>query len=1456
MLQAIIRFSIRNKLVIGLYVLALTGWGIYALSRLPVDALPDITSNQVQVITTSPSLAAPEVERLITFPIEQATANIPGITEMRSISRFGLSVVTIVFTDRTDIYWARQQVAERLNEARDDIPASAGRPGLAPVTTGLGEVFQYVLRPQKGFEGRYGLAELRSIQDWIVRRQLLGTPGVADISSFGGYLKQYEIAVIPEKLKSMGVTMQDLFTALEKNNQNSGGAYIEKGAGALFIRTEGLANSIDDLQQIFIRHTDEGIPVFLKEVAEVRIGHAVRYGAMTYKDEGEVAGAVVLMLKGANASAVIKHVKEKIEQVKKSLPEGVVLETFYDRTKVVNNAIQTVSINLLEGALIVIFILVLFLGHLRAGLIVASVIPLSLLFAVIMMNMFGVSGNLMSLGALDFGLIVDGAVFSVEAVMFRLLNSKSISGSLLISQQQMDEEVMQASGKMMSAAVFGQMIILIVYLPILTLEGIEGKMFRPMAQTVAFALLGAFILSLTYVPMVSSLLLSKKTTHAKNFSDRIMEMLKRGYTPFLRKMLSIPALVVAAAVMLFAVSLLAATRLGGEFIPELEEGDFAVDARLYPGSSLSESIRVSLQAAGLLQRKFPEIEKIVTRIGASEIPTDPMPVEMTDIIIMLKPKSEWVSASTSDALADTMHKVLQEIPGLSTGFKFPIQMRFNELISGARQDVVCKIFGENLDSLSLYVQELGRIISTVPGATDLYVEAATGLPQIVVRYNRASLAHYRLNIEDVNAVVQAAFAGRTAGQVYENERHYDLVVRLQEERRTDISAVEDLLLPAPGGLQVPLSQVATVEIIEGPAQIQRENAARRIIAAFNVRGRDIQSAVKELDKKVNSRLNLPPGYYIRYGGQFQNFSEARNRLAIALPVALLLIFVILWFAFHSLKNVLLIFSAIPLSAIGGILFLWLRSMPFSISAGIGFIALFGVSVLNGIVLITEFNRLRREGLADLKQIVMEGTNRRLRPVLMTASVASLGFLPMAVSQSVGAVVQRPLATVVIGGLITATLLTLVVLPVLYVWLHRAKRGRRKKQPIAFVLFALLLPVAGYSQNSAARTMPLDEMLQRASVHNLSLQISRKNRDYWKELQSATAQLPHTQVGAEYGNINSANNDTRFFISQSFALPVVYRRQRNWYVASEKSAAARVSMEQRELDKKVRTAFFSLVDLLERRRLLERLDSIYSHFLEAAALRLKTGEANVLEKNSAEAQVLQLRLQRQEVDADILREQQQLQWLLNTTDTLLPDYQELWFREALAPDSSWLPQHPALQYQQEQVNVADARVEMERSALSPEFSIGYSNQSIIGYQSTNGVDEKYYDAGDRFGIYQLSVGLPLFTRASKARVRAMKVQSEIARLDMISTSRQLTTQWLQLTEDYKKFLRQISYYEQTGLQQAALMIANANLAFEKGAINYVEWTLLMSNAANIELGYLQAVRSLNQSIIELQYITGK
>ncbi|MEO6305611.1 MAG: CusA/CzcA family heavy metal efflux RND transporter, partial [Bacteroidia bacterium] len=833
--------------------LALIGYGSYQIIQLPIDAVPDITDNQVQVITVTPSLGAPDVERLITFPIEQANSNIPGLKEIRSFSRFGLSLITIVFNDDVDIYWARQQVTERLTIAQSQIPKGVGEPKLAPVTTGLGEIYQYVLKPKPGYENKYNATELRTIQDWIVKRQLISVKGVADVSSFGGRVKQYEIAINPNKLKSHNITISDVFTALEKNNENTGGAYIEKASTVLYIRAEGLIATIDDIKNIVVKNIADGTPLLINDVAEVRIGNATRYGAITYNDEGEVAGAVVMMLKGDNSSRVIKDVKEKINQIKKTLPEGVELEPFLDRTKMVNSAIGTVSKNLLEGALIVILILVLFLGNLRAGIIVASVIPLAMLFAVIMMNIFGVSGNLMSLGALDFGLIVDGAVIIVEACMFQI----HISNQKKVSQLQMDDIVYNTSTRMRNAAVFGELIILAVYLPIFTLEGIEGKMFKPMAQTVAFALLGAFILSLTYIPMMTALFLNKNISHKKNISDRMMEVLERIHQKYLIKVLSIPKTIVGSVVALFIISLIVLSTLGGEFIPELPEGDFAVETRVLTGSNITTSSEAILKSAHILLKKFPEIEKIVGKTGSGEIPTDPMPMEASDMMIILKDKSEWTSAESWNELSEKMSEALKDIPGVTYSFQYPVAMRFNELMTGAKQDVVCKIFGENLDTLSKYSKLLGSVASKIDGAENIYVEPIDGLPQLIIKYKRNLIAQYGLNIQDINKVVNTAFAGQSSGLIYEDEKRFDMVVRLAGEQRRNLEDVQNLLIPTPKGTQIPLNQVADVSIEESVNQIQRDDAKRRIIVGFNVGNRDVQSIVKDLQTQIEKKIKFP-----------------------------------------------------------------------------------------------------------------------------------------------------------------------------------------------------------------------------------------------------------------------------------------------------------------------------------------------------------------------------------------------------------------------------------------------------------------------------------------------------------------------------------------------------------------------------------------------------------------------
>lgn len=1041
MIDRVIRFSIQNKFIIGLFVLALIAWGTYSLMRLPMDALPDITNNQVQVITLAPTLASQEVEQYVTAPIEAACASLPDMVELRSISRLGLSVITIVFKDHVDIYKARQMVDERLDEAAEHIPAGVGKPDLAPVSTGLSDVYQYVLHTAPGYDTVYTDIELRTIQDWIVKRQLARVPGIAEINTLGGHLKQYEIAIDAQKLKAMNVTMFEVFDALERNNESTGGSYIEKGANAYFIRGLGMVESLRDIENIVVKKSD-GVPVLVRNIANVQYGTANRYGAATRDGEGEVVVGVVMMLKGQNSAEVTERVKERIEQIQKSLPKGVVIEPFLDRSDLVDRAIKTVTTNLLEGGLIVVFVLVLLLGNLRAGLLVASVIPLSMLFALGMMNLFGVSGNLMSLGAIDFGLIVDGAVIIVEAIVHRITGG-SLLNKLRLSQREMDEEVYQASSRIRTSAAFGEIIILIVYLPILTLSGIEGKMFGPMAQTVSFAILGAFILSLTYVPMMSALCLSKKTEHKRNFSDKLIDFFQRLYNPLIRFALRRKVAVVVASAVLFVASVFMFTRLGGEFIPTLEEGDLAINTRVMAGSSLTQNIAIMTRVEKMLKAKFPEVKQIVSRIGAAEIPTDPMSVEVSDIIVVLQDKDEWTSAETRDELADAIKKEINNLPGISIEISQPIQLRFNELMTGVRSDVAVKIFGDDLDVLTQKGAEAIRLIETTDGVADLKAEQITGLPQITVKYDRERMSQYGLNVEDINRVLRTAFAGEVAGVVFEGEKRFDMVVRLERELRSDIGDVRQLSVPVADGGNIPLEQVAQIDYKAGPMQISRDDGRRRLVLGLNVRNRDVQSVVEEIRGKLEKHLQLPPGYYLTYGGQFENLVEANKRLSIAVPVALLLILVLLFFTFHSMRQTLLIFTAIPLSAIGGVLALYVRGMPFSISAGVGFIALFGVAVLNGIVLIGYFNQLKNEGVTDIYERVLKGTRVRLRPVLMTAAVASLGFLPMALSNSAGAEVQRPLATVVIGGLVTATLLTLVVLPALYVLFS----GERKnKQP--------------------------------------------------------------------------------------------------------------------------------------------------------------------------------------------------------------------------------------------------------------------------------------------------------------------------------------------------------------------------------------------------------------------------
>ncbi len=1042
MFQKLITYSIHHKLVVGILTIALAAWGVWSLINLPFDSTPDITDNQVQVITQAPSLGAQEVEQYITTPVEMALANIPRLQERRSISRSGLSVITLVFDDNADIYWARSQVSQTLTEATKELPRNADIE-MGPIATGLGEIYHYTVRAKKGYEHKYSLTQLRTIQDWIVRKQLSGTPGIAEVSGWGGYVKQYEVAVNTDQLNAHGVTIGEVYDALEKNNANTGGSYIEQNSNQYFIRGIGVAKSLEDIAHIPVK-TLNGTPVKVGDVAKVQLGHATRFGAVTRNGEGEVVAGIAIMLKGENFQQVIQNVKQRISKIQKSLPEGVVIEPFIDRTNLVDRVEGTIARNLVEGGLIVIFVLVIFLGNWRAGMVVASVIPLSMLFAFGMMKTFGIDGNLMSLGAIDFGMIVDSAVIIVEAVVTHInrgdfsqpsvraayLAHDASKGAFCLTQPQMDEEVHFSASRIRQSAAFGEIMIMIVYVPLMTLVGIEGKMFRPMALTVFFAILGAFILSLTYVPMASSLLLSRKVHNHRSFSDRMIEKLQSWYRPVLDWVLARHKDVITAAVALFCVSLAGFKFLGGEFIPSLEEGDFAVEMSMAQGTSLSQMVESCTKAEKLLKAEYPEIKQVVSRIGSAEIPTDPMPTERADIMVALKPKAEWTSAETTAELMEKMEETLKTIPGLEAEISQPIQMRNNELLTGIKQDVAIKIFGDDLDLLTQQAKQVERLIKNVKGVSGIFVEQVSGLPQIQVNYRHDRMAEYGITIDEANQVLETAFAGATAGAVYEGEKKFDVVLRLDKADRT-AESLSTLTIPLKDGSNVPLCQIASIEYQTAPSQVSHEDGARRIYVGFNVKGRDVQSTVEEIQQILDQKLKMPEGYYYNYGGEFENLQSASRRLMVVIPIALAVILLLLYATVKNLRESLFVFSAIPLAAIGGVWALWLRGMPFSISAGVGFIALFGVAVLNGIVLIGQMNQLQRDGETDIHRRIMESCVIRLRPVLMTALVASMGFLPMALSQGDGAEVQRPLATVVIGGLITSTLLTLLVLPAIY-----------------------------------------------------------------------------------------------------------------------------------------------------------------------------------------------------------------------------------------------------------------------------------------------------------------------------------------------------------------------------------------------------------------------------------------
>jgi len=1040
MFEKLIRAAIEHRWLVLLAVFGMAAIGVFNYQKLPIDAVPDITNVQVQINTQAPGYSPLETEQRVTYPIETVMAGLPNLEQTRSVSRYGLSQVTVIFKDGTDIYFARQLVNERIQEARDKLPSGI-TPAMGPISTGLGEIYLWTVEARDGAkkpDGQpYTATDLREIQDWIIKPQLRNVPGVTEINSIGGFAKEYQISPIPERLASLGVTLQDIVTALDRNNGNVGAGYIEKRGEQYLIRAPGQVKTLEDIGNVILSSAG-GVPIRVRDVAEVGIGRELRTGAAT--DNGrEVVLGTVFMLIGQNSRTVSQAVDKKMIEINRSLPEGVHAVTVYDRTVLVDKAINTVKKNLLEGAILVIVILFLFLGNIRAAIITATVIPLSMLFTFTGMVSYKVSANLMSLGALDFGIIIDGAVVIVENCVRRLAHAQAHYGRPLTRSERF-HEVFLASKESRRPLLFGQLIIMVVYLPIFALTGVEGKMFHPMAFTVVAALVGAMILSVTFIPAAVALFIGNRVSEKENF---LVVQAKRWYGPLLDRVMEAKAVVLATAAVAVVLCGLIATRMGSEFVPSLNEGDFAIQALRIPGTSLSQSVAMQRQLEATLKAKFPEIDRIFARTGTAEIASDPMPPNISDGYIMLKPMSEWPEPRKSrDELLAAVQEVVGKMPGNNYEFSQPIQLRFNELISGVRSDVAVKIFGDDMDVLNKTAEEVSSKLQKIPGASEVKVEQTTGLPMLTVNIDRQKSARYGLNVADIQDAVATAIGGREAGTLFEGDRRFDILVRLPESLRNDLESMKRLPIPLPrgaGGVEgrtnfIQLAEVASFELAPGPNQVSRENGKRRIVVSANVRGRDVGSFVADAEAAL-AQVKIPAGYWTSWGGTFENLQSATQRLQIVVPVSLLLVFVLLFAMFGNVKDGLLVFTGIPFALTGGILALWLRDIPMSISAAVGFIALSGVAVLNGLVMISYIRSLREEG-AQLDAAIREGALTRLRPVLMTALVASLGFIPMAIATGTGAEVQRPLATVVIGGILSSTLLTLFVLPILYRLAHR------------------------------------------------------------------------------------------------------------------------------------------------------------------------------------------------------------------------------------------------------------------------------------------------------------------------------------------------------------------------------------------------------------------------------------
>lgn len=1446
MINSIISFSIKNKALIGLMTIGLIIGGIYSMTKVPLDATPDITNNQVLVITTAPNLGTEDIEQFVTYQVELAVANLPDVTEIRSVSRFGLSVVTIVFKESAGTYLPRQLVSEALAEVKEKIPQGFGEPFMAPISTGLGEIYQYTLEVQPGYDTVYNDMELRTMQEWIVKRQMAMLPGVVEVNSFGGRGKQYEVAVNPDKLRSMGLAISDIFEALDDNNQNTGGAYIEKNFQANFIRGEGLMRSLDDIKNTLVANID-GQPIFIRDVAEVKFGSFVRYGAFTKDGKGEAVGGIVMMLKGENSNDVIKDVKERMALIQKSLPDGVEIKPFLDRSKLIKSTTSTVAENLSLGALIVIFVLVIFLGNLRGGLIVASTIPLALLFAFIMMNLFGVWANLMSLGALDFGILVDGAVIIVESMIF-YLHRKNLIGTKL-DQTKRNEIAYNSASKMMNSAFFGQLIILIVFIPVLALQGVEGKMFIPMAMTFGFAVLGVVILCLTYIPMMAALFLQPPKTDKKTWGDKIIGKLEKIYTPVIGWSLKRSWIVITIAFVLLVSGGFLFTRMGAEFIPKLDEGDFAFQAFLKPGTSLTEVTKTSTRLEQIVLENFPdEVESIQSRIGVADLPMDPMPLDIADIFVILTPKDQWTQAESKAELIEKVREKVSVLPGINFEFTQPIEMKFNELLTGIREDVAVKLYGDDLEILAAKSEEIAGLVSGIEGVAGVKAEATRGLPQITVHYDRNKLGRYNLKIKELNTIVESAFSGGVAGSIYEGERMFDLVVRLDEEHRQSIDDIRNLFVNLPDGNQIPLKEVAEISYQPGPMQISRDNTNRRTYVGINVSGRDVKSLVEEIQTTLDEKLDLPTGYYIRYGGAFENLERASKRLSLVVPLALALIFMLVFFAVKSFKQTLMIYVAVPFAAVGGIFSLYLRDMPFSISAGVGFIVLFGVAVLNGLVLISGFNELKEEGKLHINDIIKKGSIRRIRPILLTVSTDILGFLPMAVSTSAGAEVQRPLATVVIGGMLTSTLLTLIVLPILYKFVESGVK-KIKMPKTALGMFTVLVVIAGLgisgNANAQDSTITLPQAIERAKENYPAIKAAKLEVDKQEALKATAYELGTTSIytGKEEVGNNAPGIQNKIGIGQTdidlFGIPAKSKLANS----RTKQALSGQELTEYSLARDVSLAWYNAVHAKQQWQLFKDLDTLYTDFQKAAELRYNTQATSKIEYLSASAKYKELQVNLRKAESNYLASLQILnQYLLypGAVDVNTQDLGQYVFELVSGTDS--LGASPLLDYYSTGIDVAESAWKAEKANFLPKLDLGYKWQSV--------------DGNSGFYGWEVGISVPLAFFSQSGKTKASKIDFQIANQQYEQKELELKAGYNQQISRYLTLQQVINYYQKEALPLADEQIQASNLAYRLGSIDYVQFIQNTEAAIRTKQDFLMQQAEYFELSAQLKFITGK